>query len=103
MHNKEYKVRCLEMVVKDNDIGSGIGIGDRRNGRGLPKLALEYIVRIGGKEAIESLERIIGNPYVNQKIRTYATNLLDKLICAEISEKDKRATFKEKTAKEKQC
>ena len=74
------RVKRLERIVKDNDIGMGLTIDTRQNGSGLKRLALDSIKEIGGDEAIEGLKRIISNPSVNQELKTYASNLLEFLV-----------------------
>ncbi|TKJ47019.1 hypothetical protein CEE34_06010 [Candidatus Aerophobetes bacterium Ae_b3a] len=74
------RVKRLERIVKDNDIGTGLTINTKQNGNGLKRLALESIKGIGGKEAIEGLKRVINNPNVNRELKTYASNLFEVLI-----------------------
>ncbi len=74
------RVKRLERIVKDNDIGTGLATNTKQNGSGLKRLALESIKEIGGKEAIEGLERIISNPTVSRELKTYASNLLEVLV-----------------------
>lgn len=80
MDTRYDRVRCLERIVKDNDMGKGLGITNKRNGNGIRRLALESIKGIGGKEAIEGLKRIMSNSNVNRELKTYASNLLEVLV-----------------------
>lgn len=73
------RVKRLERIVKDNDIGMGLTIDTRQNGSGLKRLALESIKEIGGKGAIEGLKRIISHTNVNQELKIYASRLMDAL------------------------
>ncbi len=73
------KVRCLERIVMDNDIGKGLGITNRWNGNGVQRLALKSIAEIGGDGAIKSLKRIISDPCVNGELEIYASKLLEVL------------------------
>ncbi len=74
------KVRCLERIVMDNQIGKGLGITNGRNGNGIQRLALESIVNIGGKEAVEGLKRLIAHTELNRELKTYASQLLEMLV-----------------------
>jgi len=74
------RVRCLERIVKDNDMGKGLGISNKWNGNELRRLALESIADFGGDEAIESLKGLISEPCVNEELKTYASKLLETLL-----------------------
>ena len=74
------RVRCLERIVMDNEIGKGLGITDRWNGNGVQKLALESIRETGGDEAIKSLKRITSDACVSKELKIYASELLESLV-----------------------
>ncbi len=74
------RVKRLERIVKDNDIGMGLTIDTRQNGSGLKRLALESIKEIGGDAATEGLKRIISHTNVNQELKIYASRLMDALV-----------------------
>jgi len=74
------RVRCLERIVMDNEIGKGLGITDRWNGNGVQKLALESIRETGGDEAIRSLKGIVSNGSVSGELKTLALRLLEALV-----------------------
>lgn len=80
INEADERVKRLERIVKDNDIGMGLAINTRRKGSGLKGLALESIKEIGGKEAIQGLKRIISHTNVNQELKIYASRLMDALV-----------------------
>jgi len=80
MYNRYEKVRCLERIVTDKDIGKGLGIANRWNGNGVQKLALNSIGETGGDEAITSLKRITSDACVSKELKIYASELLESLV-----------------------
>ena len=79
MYNRYNKVRCLEKIVMDNEIGKGLGITNRWNGKGVRTLALKSIAEIGGNEAIKSLKEITSDSCVKEELKIYASELLEVL------------------------
>lgn len=80
MYNGFNKVRCLEKIVMDNEIGKGLGITNGWNWNGVRMAALKSIAGYGGDEAIKSLKGIIGNLCVNEELKSYASKLLEALV-----------------------
>lgn len=80
MNTRYEKVRCLEKIVKDNDIGKGLGLAIEWTGDRVRMLALKSIAEIRGDEAIESLTGIVSDPCVNEELKMYASKLLETLM-----------------------
>lgn len=80
MSNRYDKVRCLVRIVRDNDIGKGLGLTHKWNGNGVRMAALKSIAETGGDEAIKSLKRITEDPHLNGEIKICASKFLETLI-----------------------
>ena len=87
MNTRYEKVRCLEKIVTDNDIGKGLGITSRWNGNGVQRSALKSIAAHGGDEAIKSLKGITSDPCVKEELKIYASELLEALASNKRSKK----------------
>jgi len=81
MYNNYNKVRCLKRIVRDNDIGKGLGMVNKWNGNGVRMIALKSIAEIGGDEAIKSLKRIKQDSHINGELKINALKLLKTLVC----------------------